>query len=69
LVNKLKVHKYECPGCSYKWTLHKPEKESAEPTEAKKEAESPKKPPMKEGDVPAAPALKGAFRNLFKTQR
>lgn len=67
LVNKLKVHKYECPGCSYKWTLQEPEKESTEPTEAKKD--EPQQAPTKEGDVPAAPAIKGAFRNLFQSKR
>ena len=40
-VNVLKKHKYKCPQCEYKWSVHGPEEfeepEAAEPTEAVKE--------------------------------
>lgn len=70
LVTKLKVHKYECPGCSYKWTLQKAEKAAAaQPEMAPAPAQRATEPRQQEGEVPAAPTLKGAFRNWSRSRR
>lgn len=71
LVTKLKVHKYECPGCSYKWTLQKPEKATAaaQPEMAPNPTPRAAEPRQPEGEVPAAPTLKGAFRNWSRSRR
>lgn len=65
LVTKLKVKKYKCPNCAYKWKVEEPTLAKTEPEVAPTEPESKLEPApveVNEDEVPEAPEIKGAFR-------